>query len=278
LIVGNDDLIDYKLRDIILFDMAGCALLTLLINGTTAGKLISRIGLTTTTPTKKKVFNIFLEGLLTHIGEFQNKLKTTEKYLNYVDWEAIPTLVGCDHIRDLIKENEASIKQMLSTDNNGSLLNLGQKKKTPLAKRSVGDISEYDVEDDENLIIETRNRFLMTLKGVYYQMFEVHQCSPDTYLQLLESANWDLDTEKEPMNSWDFITNHFFDQSTIQLLFGSRNWPIVGKIARSWLFNHLSFLYDVASSYIAGHEKAESIARESVRVAWPSAHLIVCIA
>lgn len=37
MIVANDDAYSQKLRDIILFDMAGNAILTLIINGTTTG-------------------------------------------------------------------------------------------------------------------------------------------------------------------------------------------------------------------------------------------------
>jgi hypothetical protein len=42
--------------------------------------------------------------------------------------------------------------------------------------------------EDSELIIETRHRFLTTLKGVYWHFFEEGQRSSETVILLLESA------------------------------------------------------------------------------------------
>jgi hypothetical protein len=45
MICSADDEIDINLRDLLLFDMAGCAVLTLLINATTSPALIDKLGI-----------------------------------------------------------------------------------------------------------------------------------------------------------------------------------------------------------------------------------------
>jgi NhaP-type Na+/H+ or K+/H+ antiporter len=63
LIVANDPAFDQKLKDIVLFDMAGNAVLTLIINGTTCGPLIKFLGLCVTSSVRNRVFLNLLEWL-----------------------------------------------------------------------------------------------------------------------------------------------------------------------------------------------------------------------
>jgi NhaP-type Na+/H+ or K+/H+ antiporter len=52
LIVYNDTQYTDKLRDIVLFDMAGNVILTLLINGTTTGFFVKLVGMSSTSKVK----------------------------------------------------------------------------------------------------------------------------------------------------------------------------------------------------------------------------------
>ncbi len=121
-----------------------------------------------------------------------------------------------------------------------------------------GSLLEDD--SDEQLIMEARNKFLMALKGEYYHLFAMSQCGPDAFILLKESADWDLDTEKYPMNSWDHISIHFMNPTYIKVLFFLKTLPFVGKYAKNSLFNHLSFVYDVSLNYVNALETIESIA------------------
>lgn len=61
LIFFNDQLIDSKTKSIILFHTAGIAFLTIMVNGTTTGFLISYLGLARVTRVKKKFLRSFLQ-------------------------------------------------------------------------------------------------------------------------------------------------------------------------------------------------------------------------
>jgi hypothetical protein len=64
------------------------------------------------------------------------------------------------------------------------------------------------------------------------------------------------------MNSWEFLLNYINNPLYIQILFQLKLWPIIGGIAGTMLFNHISHIYDVVSTYIEAHESAEEIAKE----------------
>ena len=64
LIVYNDTEYSDKLRDIVLFDMAGNVILTLLINGTTTGFFVKLVRMTSTSKVKEKMFLEFIRKLI----------------------------------------------------------------------------------------------------------------------------------------------------------------------------------------------------------------------
>lgn len=45
---------------------------------------------------------------------------------------------------------------------------------------------------------------------------------------LLESADWDLDNEKEKMSSWDFVSNGLVNTQLIKVLFDLKFVPLIG--------------------------------------------------
>lgn len=47
---------------------------------------------------------------------------------------------------------------------------------------------------------------------------------------LLESADWDLDNEKEKMSSWDFVSNGLVNTQLIKVLFDLKFVPLIGFI------------------------------------------------
>ena len=66
------------------------------------------------------------------------------------------------------------------------------------------------------------------------------------------------------MNSWDFIANNFIGQNYIRIIFLVKNLPIIGKYAKNGLFNHLSYVYDVVSTYLLAHKHVEEIFHDQV--------------
>ena len=57
---GNDKIPKHK-SDLILFYSSSIAILTLVINGTTTGAVVSRLGLSKETPTSKKFMYMFVQ-------------------------------------------------------------------------------------------------------------------------------------------------------------------------------------------------------------------------
>ena len=102
MIVANDDDYSQKLRDIILFDMAGNAVLTLLINGTTTGPLIRTLGLCVTSTVRERVFLNILQELNEDTVKKINYYKENN-YLKMVNWDNVKNLVGCNDLETKIK-------------------------------------------------------------------------------------------------------------------------------------------------------------------------------
>ncbi len=76
---------------------------------------------------------------------------------------------------------------------------------------------------------------------------------PDAVMLLLQSANVDLDSDTEALESWTWIKH----QITYNIRFVSelRKSYFIGSIARDYLFSYISYCYDVASSYIQANEE-----------------------
>lgn len=98
------------------------------------------------------------------------------------------------------------------------------------------------------VIIEIRKRFIKTLKYRYWVYHEEHNTMPDAVMLLLQSANVDLDMDTEALESWSWIKH----QITYNIKFVSelRKSYLIGSFARDYLFNYISYCYDVVSSYI----------------------------
>ena len=85
-----------------LFDMAGNAFLTLIINGTTTGPIIRSLGLCTISIVRERVFVNFLESLKLKAEKKIIAMKTNN-YLRMVNWNSVKELVGLTEYEVKIK-------------------------------------------------------------------------------------------------------------------------------------------------------------------------------
>lgn len=70
---------------------------------------------------------------------------------------------------------------------------------------------------------------------------------------LIQSANFDLDKETEEIESWNWIKNEI---SFVMRIFSElMKLTLVNELAKSHLFEYVSFCYDVVSSYIKANEQ-----------------------
>lgn len=88
-------------------------------------------------------------------------------------------------------------------------------------------------------------------------LFEDYQCSGSSLLVLISSVNWDLDNSAERLSSWEFLHTYFTYPFYINTLFILKSFPIIGQFISNMLFNHISNIYDIVSTYILAHEQAE---------------------
>ena len=191
LIVNLDHDIDEEIREVVLFHTAGIAFLTLLINGTTTGFIIRKLGLSRTSVVKRKMMRNLIKQMENLTKEKVCELKI-KKHFNLVNWENLEELTAVSGLR---KQFEIKMD-----------LNLGASMSIPKGEAQAY-VAPPPVE--EELKIEARHRYLTTLKGLYWDNFEEGLCSSDAVLLLMESADRALDHEENPSKDWDFIQTYF---------------------------------------------------------------------
>jgi len=120
------------------------------------------------------------------------------------------------------------------------------------------DIDDQDDDLDETVFSEARTKYLMALKGAFWELFEINQLSGDSLILLNQAANFGIDNAVQKMNSWQFIIVGLINKQYVNTLFNLKFTPIIGRFARNLLFNHISLAYDIVIGYIEAHEKAET--------------------
>ena len=60
----------------------------------------------------------------------------------------------------------------------------------------------------EELIAELRHKYLTILKQNYWEFFEEGQCTPESVILLVESADKCRDDESLPMKDWDYLKSY----------------------------------------------------------------------
>ena len=73
---------------------------------------------------------------------------------------------------------------------------------------------------------------------------------------LMESADRALDHEESPMQDWEFIGSYIISDKSMQVLEKMSSIPVIGKIFKSYLFDHFSLSYDIMINFIEGHDLA----------------------
>ena len=111
MIIARDDQYPPTLRDFVLFDMSGCAILTLIINGTTAGWVVKWRGLASTSEIKQRVFLGYIENFIQETRDYQEELKN-QPYLAAVDWGKVENLIGTSTYEKMIQDGYRRLAQI----------------------------------------------------------------------------------------------------------------------------------------------------------------------
>ena len=141
LIIAGDDTYSATLRQMILFDMAGCAILTLIINGTTTTWMIKRRGLNKTSEVKERVFINYLENFQDETQKYEAELKN-QPYLNAVDWTKVDELIGKNKYDVMVNEGYKRLAKMTEEKKQMVMNQLGVKKKSTKKSTVTGDLDQ----------------------------------------------------------------------------------------------------------------------------------------
>lgn len=93
LLVAVDMDLSHRFRDITIFYMSGMATLTLLINGTTCGKLVGYVEMIERPPIKEKLYRRCLKDIIKRTEKTIDDLKN-DRFFSLVDWEKVRYYIG----------------------------------------------------------------------------------------------------------------------------------------------------------------------------------------
>lgn len=234
--------------------MAGCAFLTLMINAPTCSKVIISLGLCVKSDTKVKLFNKFMR--ICH-EDLQQKIESVKanKYLSNANWEKVDEHSGMAELRTKINDEAFGG----SGQNEGQAVEMSdfaEIKRTLLSHHeALSEDGELVV--DVNAMVEIRNRFGIALKGIFWRKFENNECSDLTIRKLTECIDLDLDGANLPMNSWDYLISEEQNMLFFPVIFWLQKYPLVNRYAFSLIYQRISSIYDLVSTYIEGIKQCE---------------------
>lgn len=242
--------VDQKLKDMVLFYMAGIVVLTILINGTSTQWVIAKLGITKRSQTARKNFERSISLLNDLIGKDITAAKENPDTANAdfnVVWSFMPVL------------STGSIGQRA---NHGAAVDpmtfLHQK--TKLNRKENAMFSD-DACGPEEAIAETRYRFLNFVKANYTLQFENGSCGSWPTLRILnESVSASLDDLSRPLNSWALLEKQYIH------LHDWREWAKsclhVSQVSRAKIAQGWDLAYSFVKSHEWAREKIESTAIE----------------
>lgn len=102
LIVANDPKLPKYVRDVILLHVAGVALLTLLINATTTGWVVKKLGLTRQSDIKKNIL-VSISYQLEDNAEHHMAILKEKRHFNNVDWKTLSKQIEMTDLRKNLK-------------------------------------------------------------------------------------------------------------------------------------------------------------------------------
>ena len=229
LIIGVDDGFPIRMRELVVFHMAGMATITLLLNGTTCASLVRKLGVVSEPEVRSRIRQNFLAELLVSSTKRFEEIKGY-KYLNLCDWHKTRKLVGLDDMFSEIKKIDAQ----------------GHMNPQELVHRA----SAYTSFNESEIYAETRFRLLRIMKGLIWEKYEESQLTGDAARLLSEACDFGLDNTSKPIWIWEFLHSTFTGRRSINTYFRLRDTFFIGRFARKYISQHLSFVYQVVTTFM----------------------------
>jgi len=168
------------------------ALLTLLINAPTTGKLVNYLELASQTTLQKNILVGVTNDLDGFADEQIEKLKKNPAFRN-VDWSVVKNDVELKDLKERIK----SFKKVSVSKSKGKAADLDATGGTLVAQKPRRDIfgnTKNEVSQEE-VLTELRHKFLTIMKSQYWSMFEKGMMMEDSVICLWEVLDTCLDNE-----------------------------------------------------------------------------------
>jgi len=258
MIVWDAHELDSKVRSKVLFHTAAIAFLTIMINGTTAGWVVRKVGLSRQSEGEKQMFEQMVKHMVVESHLHACNTLAKDRFLNAVNWEEVNKMIYVPGYEKVLvyddhTANTTVMKKELSEIH--TLLRLASTKKEEDPEESF---SGSDLSDDA-LVEDARRRFISTLKGIYWENFENGQCGPEATLTLIESADRALDHCFSPMRDWDVIKEFTENKRMRRFLLVLAKMPLVSYFVRKYIYKRVVVYYDLAANFVSAHERSLAI-------------------
>lgn len=119
--------------------------------------------------------------------------------------------------------------------------------------------TEQNLVSELQIEAETRRRFYLSLKGIYWKRFQAGKLGEDSVELLVASANKGAEHCQAVMHDWYLTEREAFQQGKINSFSVLSRLPVFGQLFTSRLRNYVINASDAAWNFISAHLEAESL-------------------
>ena len=276
LIVKFNPKISDPIREQIMFFTAGIVLLTLIVNATTTGFVIKKLGLAKENEMAKRMLAKVLDEHETKAHQFiqhwkKDRIEHGDRGggLYYqkggkIDFDQLQefkrALDKYVELRD-IRLKYPELEDMKANDSTASARGQDRPKAAFAERAKTITMSRYargpraQAASPEQTRRENkkqiRTRYLLEVKAAYMEHYEEGLVSPDSLIQLLNSINEALDHADEDLYDWSVLADLYrHDGCLYRTGMRLQAWPCIGSIIEKAVFAHVRMIYDVYQNFI----------------------------
>ena len=260
MIVATNHNINETFRHEVLFYTSGIATLTIFVNGNTAGFLMNKLGITSTTIVQKMIMGNILSHFKQDTEKSIQTCKTAHDHYKLVQWDEVWKIIGTNELVEKVeKRHSMYLRESLS-------------KNSTIAMKQI----LKDLEITENALEhEARHRFITIIKGNYFHNFEEGQTSENAVKVLRESADRALDIENRPLSDWKYVHAYVHNHKFFKVLQCLSKLPCFGTYFQSRLYHKIADSYELAVNFIECHQTAENLLVEVIHSDGPREKVIM---
>ena len=283
--------IEEDIRDTIFLVTADIVICTILINGTTAGFLMAKLGMTDVTPIGKRIMCYLLTHFIEKTDEKILELKRDPKY-DLVQWEKVKTHIKMDKIiKSVLRRNKIrchfddppiSVEERKRIENNLPVYieKFLAESKLPGPKKvwfgETATLNPEEVDKWKKVKAEAKHRFLTILKGCYHEQFTQGLASGECMLALRESADIALDKKEDhKLDDWTYVETYLHTGLYFWVLTKLTGLPCgCGNLFERKIFGHISKGHEMTSNFIDGHHDAQRILVDIMETNQETEHIL----